>query len=783
MNNQFAKEEISVKKKQKRINRLVQFLSSVNISHQHDFEYFSLLAIVINSVQLVSYTFSFDIMKNYTRDLYLEWESMYKLLFYLFRPELYVIKQELGQLDLPLCIISALIIACILACGFISLVAKAKSQSRLIRVVKDLFFMLAIYYNSILYFPLIGVFSFLSIHGSFDTANSIKDQLHIVIVSAVMLLVSFVLSIYFNLWIEQSLIFTQKHVQRCQSSAYTILNNFLKLVIALVFSLAPKSTDVGAYCVVACQLIYMISELCDYFMNIPFIKRKQFYLVLVCHLVGCELILLGACSLVLELFDHRVLFNLAVGLSPLVCKLSVTLSQRFEFYIMFQVFSDERKVSSEQLHLLQKKVLFIYQYHKSFSQSERLHFIGMVENHKKQCQMNHRFCQVFSLIINDIENNQSSGSYFLNYRYVAKLLIALAKFDIEYMTAQIDKSQFFKLIKYMDFLKIMDDHYYAIQKINEIKNSLSDNQSQQLNLAIELISDNMLLHIRQHLYETTKQRIKSASLQNTIRMVSQYIQIDNNKSEIRELILSCLNYKIQCMEAIKKSFECTQDVLQLNEKLIALIEACEQKTLSLYNEYKTQTNVSLLSFFESEVKGNLNFAHLISTEQNILDLSNYYASREKLIDIYNKQVMHICVSMNQQNGKIISYDDKLCAYLGFTDQEMSYISDIKDLMPYLIASRHDEFVEYLAHTNQNNLIHKLRQFFIKSKNNFIITLEVFADFNIFYDKDFPLIFFLKPMQYLSGKIMVSDQKMIQGFDQQIFLNIGQQEVKAIPQKF
>ena len=35
--------------------------------------------------------------------------------------------------------------------------------------------------------------------------------------------------------------------------------------------------------------------------------------------------------------------------------------------------------------------------------------------------------------------------------------------------------------------------------------------------------------------------------------------------------------------------------------------------------------------------------------------------------------MHICVSMNQSNGKIISYDNKLSSFLGFTDQEMSYL--------------------------------------------------------------------------------------------------------------
>lgn len=118
--------------------------------------------------------------------------------------------------------------------------------------------------------------------------------------------------------------------------------------------------------------------------------------------------------------------------------------------------------------------------------------------------------------------------------------------------------------------------------------------------------------------------------------------------------------------------------------------------------------------------------------------------------------MHICVSMNQQSGKIVSYDPKLSSFLGFSDQEMGYLNDIKDLMPYLIASRHDDFVKFLAHTNKNNLIHKLRQFLIKNKYNFLLTTEVFVDFNIYYEKDFPLIFFLKPVQYLCGKIMISE---------------------------
>ena len=56
--------------------------------------------------------------------------------------------------------------------------------------------------------------------------------------------------------------------------------------------------------------------------------------------------------------------------------------------------------------------------------------------------------------------------------------MAYAKFDIQFMTASINKSHFLKLVKYMDFLKLMDDHYYSIQKINEIKNSLADDQNQ-----------------------------------------------------------------------------------------------------------------------------------------------------------------------------------------------------------------------------------------------------------------------------------------------------------------
>lgn len=53
--------------------------------------------------------------------------------------------------------------------------------------------------------------------------------------------------------------------------------------------------------------------------------------------------------------------------------------------------------------------------------------------------MMHTFCSTFRLITNDIENKKSSGHYFLNQKYIEKLLTAYAKFDIDQMTISFEK--------------------------------------------------------------------------------------------------------------------------------------------------------------------------------------------------------------------------------------------------------------------------------------------------------------------------------------------------------
>lgn len=74
------------------------------------------------------------------------------------------------SLDVPVFCISISIVAIILGLTFFSLLFKERSSVKLVSIIQNIFFIVATYYNYIIYFPLIEIFSFLCINGSLDTS-------------------------------------------------------------------------------------------------------------------------------------------------------------------------------------------------------------------------------------------------------------------------------------------------------------------------------------------------------------------------------------------------------------------------------------------------------------------------------------------------------------------------------------------------------------------------------------------------------------------------------------
>lgn len=74
---------------------------------------------------------------------------------------------------------------------------------------------------------------------------------------------------------------------------------------------------------------------------------------------------------------------------------------------------------------------------------------------------------------------------------------------------------------------------------------------------------------------------------------------------------------------------------------------------------------------------------------------------------------------------------------------MSYISHIKELMPHNIAVMHDDLIRFLLYTGEDYIVHTRREIFLKSKQNFLLKIEVFVDLNVYYPDELPYIFFIK----------------------------------------
>ena len=85
-------------------------------------------------------------------------------------------------------------------------------------------------------------------------------------------------------------------------------------------------------------------------------------------------------------------------------------------------------------------------------------------------------------------------------------------------------------------------------------------------------------------------------------------------------------------------------------------------------------------------------------------------------------------------------------------------------MPLPIAKIHDKLVNNLTSANTNNVIHKQRQLFLLNKRNFLVLVDLFADYYEIYKEDLSMIFFMKPIIEIKGTLIVTSDFKVEGIN-------------------
>lgn len=104
-----------------------------------------------------------------------------------------------------------------------------------------------------------------------------------------------------------------------------------------------------------------------------------------------------------------------------------------------------------------------------------------------------------------------------------------------------------------------------------------------------------------------------------------------------------------------------------------------------------------------------------------------------IIEVFADTTASLNCSIGSSTGKIERFSAKVPLVLEYTTSEFEGVDHIKDIIPYVIAQKHDELVYAFLNgeIGGERLINFNRFFYVKTKNNFIKRITGFLALNPF----------------------------------------------------
>lgn len=242
----------------------------------------------------------------------------------------------------------------------------------------------------------------------------------------------------------------------------------------------------------------------------------------------------------------------------------------------------------------------------------------------------------------------------------------------------------------------------------------------------------------------------------TISAIYTYEQMEIMKMSILENFKSILERKLKFYEKIKKGFRNYQEILDFSIGISEQILQTEQK-VHRYSETFPQTSNTLLVLFYGEIQGCLKSAYDILQKQKLNFYRSNYASL--IINVFSEETASINVSIGSSTGKIERFSAKLPQVLEYTQSELEGVDHVKDIIPYIVAQKHDDLVNQFLNgeVQGENLININRHFWIKTKNNFIKRIVGFLTMNPFQKNELPFTLVIDSKQEDHFFILINEQ--------------------------
>lgn len=111
------------------------------------------------------------------------------------------------------------------------------------------------------------------------------------------------------------------------------------------------------------------------------------------------------------------------------------------------------------------------------------------------------------------------------------------------------------------------------------------------------------------------------------------------------------------------------------------------------------------------------------------------------------------------------------------------LQHVKDLMPLTIAQFHDDLIDYFMETGKDHIVHYLRYFLLRNKQNFIIQVQGFLAMNMNCREELPFIFFGQNLAMTHGIAIVSQKKKVTAFNRLFLQNVGLRDIDELRPHF
>jgi hypothetical protein len=76
------------------------------------------------------------------------------------------------------------------------------------------------------------------------------------------------------------------------------------------------------------------------------------------------------------------------------------------------------------------------------------------------------------------------------------------------------------------------------------------------------------------------------------------------------------------------------------------------------------------------------------------------------------------------------------AVLGYQPKEFEYVDNINSIIPATFAGQiHDDIMMEFMRTGKDKVFNKLRDLFVRTKDNFLVKINVYITLNLLYPRD------------------------------------------------